>query len=136
MSIVLCPRFFASAWYQRRSISKVAISCFAGVGRRRATRSQASMCCAAFLPCPTAVVTVRSNGTMSPPANTPGQPVCMSGPTTTVPSLLELDAGDVLQERGVGVLAEREDQRVGLERLELAGRLREALLVQPSSPRP
>ena len=30
---------------------------------------------AAFLPCPTPIVTVRSLGTMSPPANTPGHPV-------------------------------------------------------------
>ena len=127
--MVLWPRFFASAWYQMRSISKLAISCFV-TGRSLVARSHASIERAAFLPWPTAVVTVRSNGTMSPPANTPAQPVCMSGPTMTVPSFLNCDAGDVLEEAGVGVLAEREDQRIGLERLELAGRLREALLVQ------
>ena len=89
------------------------------------------MCCAAFLPCPTAVVTVRAYGTMSPPANTPGQPVCMSRPTTTVPSLLERDAGDVLQERRVGVLPEGEDHGIGFERLVLAGWHRIMILVEP-----
>ena len=38
--------------------------------------------------------------------------------------------GTCLQERRVGVLPEREDERVGLERLELAGGLREALVVE------
>ena len=42
---------------------------------------------AAFLPWPTATVTVRSDGTMSPPANTPAKPVIMLGPTWTTPSL-------------------------------------------------
>ena len=41
---------------------------------------------AAFLPCPTPTVTVRSLGTMSPPANTPGLPVISDGDTITVPS--------------------------------------------------
>ena len=41
---------------------------------------------AAFLPWPTPTVTVRSAGTMSPPANTPGQPVIIDGETCTVPS--------------------------------------------------
>ncbi len=41
--------------------------------------------------------------------------------------LPEFDAGHGPQERGVGVLAKREDERVGLERLDCAGRLREAL---------
>ena len=41
---------------------------------------------AAFLPCPTPTVTVRSLGTMSPPANTPGQPVISDVDTCTVPS--------------------------------------------------
>ena len=43
---------------------------------------------------------------------------------------LELHARDVAQEAGVGVLAEREDHRVRLERLEAAGRLRVAGLVE------
>ena len=41
---------------------------------------------AAFLPCPTPIVTVRSLGTMSPPANTPGAPVISDSDTITVPS--------------------------------------------------
>ena len=41
---------------------------------------------AAFLPCPTPTVTVRSLGTMSPPAKTPGHPVISDGDTCTVPS--------------------------------------------------
>ena len=41
---------------------------------------------AAFLPWPTPTVTVCSLGTMSPPANTPGQPVCSDVDTCTVPS--------------------------------------------------
>ena len=43
---------------------------------------------AAFLPCPTATVMVRSAGTMSPPAKTPRQPVIMSGATLTTPSVI------------------------------------------------
>ena len=42
---------------------------------------------AAFLPWPTAIVTVRSDGTMSPPAKMPGWPVIMSGVTATTPPL-------------------------------------------------
>ena len=41
---------------------------------------------AAFLPWPTPTVTVRSLGTMSPPAKTPGQPVISDVETSTVPS--------------------------------------------------
>ena len=41
---------------------------------------------AAFLPWPTPTVTVRSAGTMSPPAKTPECPVIMFGPTATTPS--------------------------------------------------
>ena len=44
------------------------------------------MCRAAFFPWPTPTVTVRSLGTMSPPANTPAQPVSIDGDTFTVPS--------------------------------------------------
>ena len=48
---------------------------------------------AAFLPCPTPTVTVRSAGTMSPPANTPGHPVIMDVDTCTVPSRLNSTPG-------------------------------------------
>ena len=51
------------------------------------------MCLAAFLPCPTPTVTVRSAGTMSPPANTPGQPVIMVADTCTVPSRANSTSG-------------------------------------------
>ena len=44
--------------------------------------------------------------------------------------VLDLEARDAVEEREVGLLAEREDERVGLELLELAGRLREARLVE------
>ena len=44
--------------------------------------------------------------------------------------VLDLDALGALEQRQVGVLAEREHERVGLELLELAGRLREAGLVE------
>ena len=43
---------------------------------------------AAFLPWPTPTVTVRSEGTMSPPAKTPGHPVIIELETMTVPSAL------------------------------------------------
>ena len=43
---------------------------------------------------------------------------------------LELDAGDAVQEAGVARLAEREDDRVGLERLEPAGAVRAPVLVE------
>ena len=48
---------------------------------------------AAFLPCPIPTVTVRSAGTMSPPANTPGQPVIIEADTITVPSRLNSTPG-------------------------------------------
>ena len=48
---------------------------------------------AAFLPCPTPTVTVRSDGTMSPPANTPAHPVIMDVDTCTVPSRLNSTPG-------------------------------------------
>ena len=54
-------------------------------------RSQASMWRAAFLPWPTPTVTVRSAGTMSPPAKIPGWPVIMFGPTCD-DAVLDLDA--------------------------------------------
>ena len=53
------------------------------------------MCRAAFLPCPTPTVTVRSLGTMSPPAKTPGHPVIKVADTLTVP------VGWALQDRRV-----------------------------------
>src|SRR5947199_378565 len=39
------------------------------------------MCRAAFLPWPTATVTARSDGTMSPPPKLPAEPVMMFGPS-------------------------------------------------------
>ena len=42
----------------------------------------------------------------------------------------DLQPGDAVEQREVGLLAEREHDRVGLELLELAGRLREAALVE------
>ena len=84
---------------------------------------------AAFLPWPMATVTVRSAGTMSPPAKTPGWPVIRFGPDLD-DAVVDLDARHPLEQREVGLLAEREHERVGLELLELAGRLREAGLVE------
>jgi len=60
------------------------------------------MCRAAFLPCPTAAVTVRSLGTMSPPAKIPGFPVIMFGATMTVPSDWNSIRGDLPEEAAVG----------------------------------
>src|SRR5215216_3709807 len=45
-------------------------------------------------------------------------------------TLLDIDPRDPFEQREVGVLAEREDYAVRLELLELAGRLREAGLVE------
>ena len=45
-------------------------------------------------------------------------------------AVVDLDAGHAVEQREVGLLAEREHERVGLELLELAGRLREAGLVE------
>ena len=53
----------------------------------------------------------------------------MSGPTCD-DAVLDLEAGHAVEQREVGLLAEREHERVGLELLELAGRLREAGLVE------
>ena len=90
---------------------------------------------AARLPWPIAAVTVRSDGTMSPPAKTPGAAGhhVAARPDDAV---VELDAGDVVEQRQVGVLAEREDDAVGGQLLELAGRLGEAGLVELASSRP
>ena len=54
----------------------------AGIGR---PASQASIERAARLPWPIATVTLRSPGTMSPPAKMPGQPVIIEPSTTTLP---------------------------------------------------
>ena len=85
---------------------------------------------AAFLPCPTPTVTVRSLGTMSPPANTPGAAGHQRRRDPHGAVALELHAGHLAQEGGVGLLAQRQDHRVRRERLEPPGRLREAGLVQ------
>ena len=85
---------------------------------------------AAFLPWPMATVTVRSAGTMSPPAKRPAWPVIMVAGSTGDDAVVDLEARYAVEQREIDVLAEREHDRVGLERLELAGRLREALLVE------
>ena len=85
---------------------------------------------AAFLPWPTPTVTVRSRGhhvAAGEDARVPGHHV--RSPTFTTPSC-DRRARHAVQEREVDVLAERQHQGVGLERLELAGGLREALLVE------
>ncbi len=66
---------------------------------------------------------------MSPPAKTPAWPVIMFGPTLH-DAVVDLDPGHAVEQREVGLLAEREHERVGLELLELAGGLREAGLVE------
>ncbi|MNR49492.1 hypothetical protein D3C85_1688730 [compost metagenome] len=48
---------------------------------------------AAFLPWPVAMVTVRSEGTMSPPANSPGTSVMRLSATCTTPSWLTRTPG-------------------------------------------
>ncbi len=45
-------------------------------------------------------------------------------------AVLDREAGHAVEQRQVDVLPERQHQRIGLERLELAGRLREALVVE------
>ena len=45
-------------------------------------------------------------------------------------AVVDLDARHAVEQRQVGLLAEREHERVGLELLELAGRLREPGLVE------
>ena len=45
-------------------------------------------------------------------------------------AVVDLEPVDAVEQREVGLLAEREDERVGLELLGLAGRLREAGLVE------
>ena len=84
---------------------------------------------AAFLPWPTATVTVRSDGHHVAAGEDARCPVIMFGPTFTTPSL-DFEARHAVEQRQIDVLAEREHQRVGLDRLELAGGLRETLLVE------
>ena len=84
---------------------------------------------AAFLPWPTATVTVRSLPAMSPPAKMPGWPVIMPASTWIKPASTT-SPGTFSSKREVGVLAQREHHRVGLDTLEFAGRLREAIVVE------
>ena len=67
---------------------------------------------------------------MSPPANTPGQPVISELETRTVPSRSNSTPGTARRNVGVGVLAEGQDHRVRRQGLEAAGRLRVAGLVE------
>ena len=85
---------------------------------------------AARLPWPTATVTVRSLGTMSPPAKIPGCPVIRCCVDDHRAVRLEFDAGHLPQKGAVGLLAERQHDGVGFERLDFAGRLRPAVLVE------
>ena len=57
-----------------------------------------------------------------------------SGPTCTTPSST-VDAGDALEEREIGVLAEGQDQRVGTQLLELARSARDCRRRPASSSR-
>ena len=98
------------------------MSCLAGC-RRRPSRADTRRCArAAFLPWPTPTVTVRSLGTMSPPANTPGQPVIIDGVTTTLPPRSNSTPGNAAEERGVRPLTKGEDDGVRGELLEAPGR--------------
>ncbi len=60
---------------------------------------------------------------MSPPAKMPARPVIMFGATTTPAVAVKGDLRNLLEEAAVGILTERQHQRVGLQRLELSGRL-------------
>ena len=85
---------------------------------------------AAALPCPAATVTLRTPGTMSPPGEEAG-PVGHERrrhPDDAVAG--DLDAGHAAQELGVGLLAERQHDGVGGQRLVAAGRLRPAVGVE------
>ncbi len=84
---------------------------------------------AARLPCPTATVTERSKRhhvAAGEDARAPGHQVGADGDH----AVLDDQAGHALEQREVGVLAEGEDQGVGVELVELAGRLGEAGLVE------
>jgi hypothetical protein len=66
---------------------------------------------------------------MSPPAKMPGA----AGHHVRIDlhhAVLDLEAGHAVEQRQVHVLAERQHDRVRLERLEFAGRLRVALGVE------
>jgi hypothetical protein len=54
----------------------------------------------------------------------------MFGPTVD-DAVFDLQAGHAVEEAEIHVLAERKHERVGFQRLELSGRLRESRLVQP-----
>ncbi len=96
--------------------------------RRRAAmrRSRARRC----LPCRTPTVTVRSAGTMSPPANTPGAPVINVRGHLHSAVALELHTWHRAQEGRVALLAEREDQGIRVERLDPPRGLRVARFVE------
>ena len=74
-------------------------------------------------------MTVRSDGTMSPPAKMPATPVIMLAPTWTTPSFTSRP-GNALQQRQIDILAEREHDGIRLQGFEFAGRLRKALVVE------
>ena len=87
---------------------------------------------AAFLPWPTAAVTVRSPGAMSPPAKMPGRPVIMPASTVTMPSAANDDARHACAGTPLSVCwPSARTTEFGRQRFELAGRLRAALFVQP-----
>ena len=78
---------------------------------------------AAFFPCPTATVTVRSAGTMSPPvenARVTGHHLCVDFDD----GVNDFEAGDPFEEAQIHVLPEREHQRIRLDGFKFAGRLR------------
>jgi hypothetical protein len=74
-------------------------------------------------------VTLRSAGTMSPPAKMPGWPVIMLAPTS-YHAIADLQPGDAFEQPEIDILAECEHQRVGFDGLEFARRLRKALAVE------
>ena len=88
------------------------------------------MCRAAFFPCPTPTVTVRSAGTMSPPAKIPGAPVIIPAETCTVPSPANSTPGTRRRNPESDSWPEREDHRVRGQRLQPAGRTRSPRLVE------
>ncbi len=90
------------------SVSKAA-SCGRTTGSGAGLDNQASMWRAARLPCPTATVTERSKGTMSPPAKTPGQPVIMVR-SDGDDAVLHDEPRHFLEQRQVGLLAESQHE--------------------------
>src|SRR3982751_3533119 len=85
-------------------------------------RSHESTQRAASLPWPIATVTVRSAGTMSPPAKIPEWPVIIRSSTCTTPSEISMPSTPSSSDRSVSWPSARTS--------ELAGRLREAVLVE------